>query len=243
MASGLTMPVVRTSPEIRHGLRNIIENAIDFAATRVNVTITVLPSIVVLVIADDGPGFAYTVLGELGEPYVSTRRADGGMGLGLFIAKTLLERTGAQVTFHNAVSGGAEVAVQWPRDILGTDRNCPMTDTPPPQTTTDRRLLIVDDDAIFRDRLARAMEKRGFVVATAANEEGAIEAINQHQPTHAVLDLRLEKGFGLDIVPVGEGAKLRCAYCHTYGIWKYRHGCRRCQSGRCRLPRQARRCR
>ena len=125
MASGLTMPIVRTSPEIRHGLRNIIENATDFAATRVDVTITVLPSIVALVIADDGPGFAYTVLGELGEPYVSTRRADGGMGLGLFIAKTLLERTGAQVTFHNAVSGGAEVAVQWPRDILGTEEIAP----------------------------------------------------------------------------------------------------------------------
>ena len=102
MASGLTMPIVRTSPEIRHGLRNVIENAADFAATRVDVTITVLPRIVALVITDDGPGFAHTVLGELGEPYVSTRRADGGMGLGLFIDKTLLERTGAQVTFHNA---------------------------------------------------------------------------------------------------------------------------------------------
>ena len=77
-----------------------------------------------------------------------------------------------------------------------------MTDTLPLQTATDRRLLIVDDDPIFRDRLARAMEKRGFVVVTAANEEGAAEAITQHQPTHAVLDLRLEKGFGLDIVPV-----------------------------------------
>ena len=77
-----------------------------------------------------------------------------------------------------------------------------MTDTVPLPTATDRRLLIVDDDAIFRDRLARAMGKRGFVVATAADEESAAEAITQHQPTHAVLDLRLEKGFGLDIVPL-----------------------------------------
>jgi two-component system sensor histidine kinase RegB len=125
VASGLTMPIVRTSPEIRHGLSNVIENATDFAATRVDVTITVSPNIVALVIADDGPGFAHTVLGDLGEPYVSTRRADGGMGLGLFIAKTLLERTGAQVTFHNAASGGAEVAIRWPRDIIGATEMAP----------------------------------------------------------------------------------------------------------------------
>ena len=125
VALGLTMPIVRTSPEIRHGLGNVIENATEFAATRVDVTITVSPNIVALVVADDGPGFAHTVLGDLGEPYVSTRRADGGMGLGLFIAKTLLERTGAQVTFNNAASGGAEVAIRWPHDILGSTEIAP----------------------------------------------------------------------------------------------------------------------
>jgi two-component system, sensor histidine kinase RegB len=125
IASGLTMPIVRTSPEIRHGLGNVIENATDFAATRVAVTITVSPNDVALVIADDGPGFAHTVLGDLGEPYVSTRRAEGGMGLGLFIAKTLLERTGAQVAFHNAAAGGAEVEIRWPRDILDATEPAP----------------------------------------------------------------------------------------------------------------------
>lgn len=70
------------------------------------------------------------------------------------------------------------------------------------QTDTPRRLLIVDDDAPFRDRLARAMEKRGFEVATAASETDAASVITSHQPTHAVVDLRLEDGFGLDIVPL-----------------------------------------
>lgn len=77
-----------------------------------------------------------------------------------------------------------------------------MIETPSVDSSSDRRLLIVDDDAPFRDRLARAMEKRGFAVATAADEDDAGEAIAAHRPTHAVLDLRLEKGFGLDIVPV-----------------------------------------
>jgi two-component system, sensor histidine kinase RegB len=125
IAPGLAMPIVRTSPEIRHGLGNVIENATDFAATRVGIAITVSANEVALVIADDGPGFAHTVLGDLGEPYVSTRRDEGGMGLGLFIAKTLLERTGAQVSFHNAASGGAEVVIRWPRDILGATESAP----------------------------------------------------------------------------------------------------------------------
>ena len=125
IAPGLAMPIVRTSPEIRHGLGNVIENATDFAATRVGIAITVSANEVALVIADDGPGFAHTVLGDLGEPYVSTRRDEGGMGLGLFIAKTLLERTGAQVSFHNASSGGAEVVIRWPRDILGATEPAP----------------------------------------------------------------------------------------------------------------------
>jgi two-component system response regulator RegA len=76
-----------------------------------------------------------------------------------------------------------------------------MSDVQPEDTAPNPRLLIVDDDAPFRDRLARAMEKRGFDVATAADEEAANHAIGEHQPTHAILDLRLENSFGLDIVP------------------------------------------
>ena len=70
-------------------------------------------------ISDDGPGFPAALLGRLGEPYLSTRRgSDGHMGLGIFIARTLLERTGADVTFLNRPEGGAEVEVLWPRVIL-----------------------------------------------------------------------------------------------------------------------------
>ncbi len=77
-----------------------------------------------------------------------------------------------------------------------------MTDAADTATQPLKRLLIVDDDAPFRDRLARAMEKRGFDVATAASESDAADVIDRHKPTHAVVDLRLEDGFGLDIVPL-----------------------------------------
>jgi two-component system response regulator RegA len=82
--------------------------------------------------------------------------------------------------------------------------------------TTDRagpgqdnsRLLIVDDDEPFRLRLARAMERRGFIVETAGSiTEGAAVA-QRLKPTHAVLDLRLTDGSGLDIVGVLREARL-----------------------------------
>jgi two-component system sensor histidine kinase RegB len=73
-------------------------------------------STVEVTVADDGPGFATTILDSLGEPYLSTRNAEGEhMGLGVFIASTLLERTGATIEFSNRPEGGAEVRVQWPR--------------------------------------------------------------------------------------------------------------------------------
>jgi len=112
------VPVVSRRPEILHGLGNIVENAIDFAATRVTIRVSWDTGVARLAVLDDGPGFAASVLGIVGEPYVTTRRDQDGMGLGLFIAKTLLERTGATVLFSNAQGGGAHVAILWPRALL-----------------------------------------------------------------------------------------------------------------------------
>jgi len=66
----------------------------------------------------------------------------------------------------------------------------------------DQNLLIVDDDGPFRTRLARAMERRGFVVTMAESVEVALDAIEQKPPAYAVIDLRLEDGNGLDVVEV-----------------------------------------
>ncbi len=125
LSPGAVMPIVRAGPEIRHGLGNLVDNAADFAAGRIDIAVAVTKAEVTVTMTDDGPGFAHAVLGDLGEPYVSTRRDGGGMGLGLFIAKTLLERTGAQVRFRNAVAAGAEVVIRWPHDILDASGSSP----------------------------------------------------------------------------------------------------------------------
>ncbi len=120
-------PVTRRNPAILYGLGNLIENAIDFARSEVRVIAQWDENMVKLVIEDDGPGFSPDVLGRIGAPYVTTktdRRAkteDGaGLGLGLFIAKTLLQRSGAVCSCANVPlpKSGARVTVVWQRALF-----------------------------------------------------------------------------------------------------------------------------
>ncbi len=120
-------PVGVRNPGIRYGLGNIIENAVDFAESEVNVTTAWDDKTVQIAFIDDGPGFSPEVLARLGDPYISVRSgrhnrkdSSGGLGLGFFIAKTLLERTGAKLSLENrkAPEKGAIVRVTWPRSAI-----------------------------------------------------------------------------------------------------------------------------
>jgi two-component system sensor histidine kinase RegB len=116
-------PDVIRKPEIIHALGAFIENAASFAAKEVSVTARWSDDEVRIYVTDDGPGFASSVLAKLGEPYFSERRIEqrgGGMGLGFFIACTLLERTGARVTPYNRQlpARGAVIRIVWPRSAI-----------------------------------------------------------------------------------------------------------------------------
>ncbi len=120
-ASAEEEPLVRRSPEIMHGLNNLIQNAVQFARAEVSVTTFWNATTVAVDVADDGPGFPLHLLGRLGEPYLSTRAGAGDhMGLGIFIAQSLLERSGAGVTFENLAEGGARIVISWNRANLET---------------------------------------------------------------------------------------------------------------------------
>ncbi|KAA9006801.1 sensor histidine kinase RegB [Histidinibacterium aquaticum] len=123
-------PLIWRRPEVIHGLRNLIQNAVDFADSDVQVALSWSADEMRVRISDDGAGFPPQLIGRIGDPFVSRRRDRDdraqrpgyeGMGLGLFIAKTLLERTGARLSFANggrAPRGGAIVRVVWPRAAL-----------------------------------------------------------------------------------------------------------------------------
>lgn len=116
-------PVGKRNPAILYGLGNILENAVDFAHAAVEVDTWWNEDVIEVVISDDGPGIAPEMLRRIGEPYLSRRPGEqqsqgGGLGLGVFIARTLLERTGARIAFSNRPfpEHGAVVHISWLRE-------------------------------------------------------------------------------------------------------------------------------
>ncbi len=134
---------IQRRPDVIHGLRNLIQNAVDFATSTVWVEANWTDETVEIRIVDDGRGYPPQLIGRIGDPFVRTRKTDRdrsarpeyeGMGLGLFIAKTLLERSGAKLNFANASDpsrsriragerAGALVEVVWPREALVPDES------------------------------------------------------------------------------------------------------------------------
>ena len=123
--AGTAEPVGARNPAVLYGVGNILENAVDFARTTVEVNAWWNSETVEIIISDDGPGIAPDMLKRIGEPYLSRRRSADepqsehhGLGLGVFIARTLLERAGAKVSFSNRTfpDHGAVVQIGWPRE-------------------------------------------------------------------------------------------------------------------------------
>ena len=118
-------PVSHRNPGVLYGLSNLVENAVDFAHSKVQVHTDWTKDTVSIMISDDGPGFPSEVIGRIGAPFVTSRHQSiepvaGGLGLGLFIAKTLLERSGAILSFSNNTTkgGGAQIDIQWQRETF-----------------------------------------------------------------------------------------------------------------------------
>ncbi|MGH6980593.1 MAG: ActS/PrrB/RegB family redox-sensitive histidine kinase [Stellaceae bacterium] len=123
-------PMVPPGAEIMHGLGNLIQNATQFAVREATITVSWSEDSAAIDIVDDGPGFPQQVLARIGEPYLSGRtfETESHMGLGIFIAQTLLERTGARLSFANLAEGGAQIVVEWRRGVLeGTEPVAPLS--------------------------------------------------------------------------------------------------------------------
>lgn len=137
---GIDEPYIIRRPEIIHGLRNMIQNAVDFATSKVWVESSWTKGSITITISDDGYGYPPNLLGRLGDPFLGAkigkenRQGYEGMGLGLFIAKTLLERTGAKISFSNGdrnqtsahskrEASGAIVEIYWPRKKVESTSN------------------------------------------------------------------------------------------------------------------------
>lgn len=134
LGQGADPPVIRRDPGLIHGLRNIIQNAVDFAESRVTVDAAWTDEELAVTIEDDGPGFPTPTLGRLADPFPVSRRNDRrpgyeGMGLGLFIARALLEGSGGRIRFDNGAAG-AKVTIRWPLDRIRADDRAALRQNP-----------------------------------------------------------------------------------------------------------------
>jgi two-component system sensor histidine kinase RegB len=146
------IPLVRREPELIHGIRNIVHNALKFAKSTVDINLITASRKLNLEIIDDGKGFPYDVTKMIGEPIIKKsafystgakpETPEGGMGLGLFIANILLERTNGQLKFSNVKQSeddrkkritGAKVEISWERssiEVLRSDKKSKVKENP-----------------------------------------------------------------------------------------------------------------
>jgi two-component system sensor histidine kinase RegB len=119
VATTAAQPLVQRSPELLHALNNLVSNAVRHAGTEVRLETIVTSSEIRVVVLDDGFGFPPDLLPRLGEPMLGPSRSKSdSTGLGVFIATTLIERTGGRLAFSNRPEGGARVDVRWPREAF-----------------------------------------------------------------------------------------------------------------------------
>ena len=115
---------ITKSIEIVYGLRNFIGNANKFSKSKVFINVKSDSDITEIIIEDDGEGYTSDVLRKIGEPYIksykSSIKSKSGLGLGIFIGKTLLEKNYANILCRNSETRkGAEVNIKWKnKDLL-----------------------------------------------------------------------------------------------------------------------------
>ncbi len=147
-------------------------------------------------IFDSGPGIPAHAKSRVGEPFFTTKAPGRGLGLGVFLARAFAEKMGGELTLVARPGGGTVARLIVPRDMAQTLE--PSVTTEPERAA--RSVLVVDDDDVFRTRLGKAFQDRGFDVRTAHSAAEAIRLAQQESPEFAVVDLRMPGASGLDVV-------------------------------------------
>ena len=109
-------PEIIFKDEIMYALGNIIQNAILYSKMNVTAELNYNDSNIKIIIIDDGEGFSKDIIDKLGEPYISKNKQ--GMGLGIFIAKNLIENMGGNINFYNSKGDNAVVEIIFENSIL-----------------------------------------------------------------------------------------------------------------------------
>lgn len=112
-------PLSKPLPDLKYALETLLDNAADYAASKIRLDIGWTQTHIDINLGDDGPGFNSTILARIGQPWNSTREGQKGhRGLGMFLATTLIEALEGQIKIANEDAGGADIHIMIPRARL-----------------------------------------------------------------------------------------------------------------------------
>jgi CheY-like chemotaxis protein len=171
----------------------------------------------VLSIADNGPGVPPEAMGRLGEPYFTTRARDGGLGLGLFVTRGIIDAHGGDLQFSSTLGRGTAVTVRLPAVTAGTpvardpapaapDTAVPVGPAVTAATAVRHRVLLVDDDEMVSTVLSQALRRR-HDVAVAASAREALACIEREAFDVVICDVMMPGMSGMDLAAALEASQ------------------------------------
>ena len=187
-------PIESVPSQLAQVFVNLIENALQAARSRVLVEISQEKEWVLVRVEDDGPGVANEVKDRLFEPFVTTRKEEGAVGLGLSLSLAVVRDYGGMLSLEQEApgekAGGAVFTVQLPilRAHAGGEGESAIEQDAPGR---GERLLVVDDETDLLDMLDMVLELRGYTVHTATTAAEALELLEKHHYEAIVLDVLL----------------------------------------------------
>lgn len=190
-------------------LWNLLSNAVRFTPAHGTVRIEAHRDgcgAVEIVVSDTGQGIAPDFLPHVFERFrqadSSTKRQHGGLGLGLAIARHLVELHGGSIAADSEGEGkGARFTVRLPAPSeLPGPASAPQTDEARPDELEGIHVLVVEDDADTRDLIAFVLGRRGAIVATAGSADEAVERLVATRPDVVVSDIGMPERDGYDLI-------------------------------------------
>jgi signal transduction histidine kinase/CheY-like chemotaxis protein len=188
-------PVAMEAVELEQLLLNTATNARDAMPGAGVLTIRTRaepPRWVALEVSDTGHGIPPELLDRVFDPFVTTKGATGGSGLGLAVCRGVIDQIGGQVTVTSTRGAGTTF-----RFLLPTTAPQAVATSAPPAGAS---LLLVEDEAALRTLLARMLERAGYRVRSARDGVEGLEQALAHQPDLVVTDVRMPRLSGPDMV-------------------------------------------
>jgi signal transduction histidine kinase/CheY-like chemotaxis protein len=187
-------------------LSNLLTNAAKYStsAGHISLTAAVSGDRVIIMCEDDGPGIPADLAPQLFDTFAqgprSLDRREGGLGLGLALARTFTELHGGTIRYETRVpEGGSRFIITLPLALASSGSIARFEPTATLAGTQMERVLVVDDNADAREMLSSALASVGHIVAMAENGPDALEMVDEFRPSVGVLDIGLPQMNGYEL--------------------------------------------